>query len=165
MDRMWTFVHTFLCLASVKRSVYFQYRGKIEKNQAVTPPGGGKRLTPPCYFLYTKEIAAMRTTIVFRYLFQELVTPFFLGLTVFVFILVMSQILRLNELIIVYGVGLWTVMNLVFFLMISFLAISIPIAFLFSVIMLFGRLSSDSELTAMKASGFSVVQQIGRAHV
>lgn len=100
----------------------------------------------------------MRTTIIFRYLFRELVTPFLLGLTVFVFILVMSQILRLNELIIVYGVGLWSVIKLVFYLMISFLAISIPIAFLFSVIMLFGRLSSDSELTALKASGFSVFQ-------
>ena len=100
----------------------------------------------------------MRTTIIFRYLFRELVTPFLLGLTVFAFILVMSQILRLNELIIVYGVDLWTVIKLVFYMMISFLAISIPIAFLFSVIMLFGRLSSDSELTALKASGFSVFQ-------
>ncbi len=100
----------------------------------------------------------MRTTIIFRYLFRELVSPFFLGLSVFVFILVMSQILHLNELIIVYGVGLWTVFKLIFYLTISFLAISIPIAFLFSVIMLFGRLSSDSELTALKASGFSVFQ-------
>ena len=97
-------------------------------------------------------------TIIFRYLFRELITPFFLGLSVFIFILIMSQILRLNELIIVYGVGIGTVLRLMFYLLIGFLAISIPIALLFSVLMVFGRLSSDSEITALKASGFSILQ-------
>lgn len=100
------------------------------------------------------------TPIIFRYLFKELIAPFFLGLSVFVFILVMSQFLRLNELIIVHGVGIFAVFKLIFYLITSFLAISIPIALLFSVLMLFGRLSADSELTALKASGFSVYQLV-----
>lgn len=98
--------------------------------------------------------------IVFRYLFKELISPFFLGLCVFIFILVMSQILRLNELIIVHGVGIWVVGKLMFYLLMSFLAVSIPIALLFSVLMVFGRLSIDSELTALKASGFSLFQLV-----
>ncbi len=100
----------------------------------------------------------MRQRIIFRYLFSELIVPFFLGLSVFVFILMMSQILKLNELIIVYGVDFWSVLKLIFYLMTAFLAISIPIAFLFSVLSLFGRLSQDSEIIALRASGFSLIQ-------
>ncbi|OGQ17185.1 MAG: LPS export ABC transporter permease LptF [Deltaproteobacteria bacterium RIFCSPHIGHO2_02_FULL_40_11] len=100
----------------------------------------------------------MQQKIIFRYILKELFTPFFLGLSVFVFILVMSQMLRLNELVIVHGVGLWTVLKLLFYLLTSFLGISIPIALLFSVLMVFGRLSTDSEITAMRASGFSLFQ-------
>lgn len=100
----------------------------------------------------------LRRGIVFRYIFRELVVPFFLGLAVFVFILMMSQILRLNELIIVYGVGLWSVMKLIFYLLTAFLAVSIPIALLFSVLSLFGRFSADSEIIALRASGFSPLQ-------
>ncbi|HEY4500498.1 MAG TPA: LptF/LptG family permease, partial [Candidatus Paceibacterota bacterium] len=100
----------------------------------------------------------MRTRIINRYLLTELIAPFFLGLSVFVFILMMSQILRLNELIIVHGVGVWATMKLVFYLITAFLAISIPIAFLFSVLSLFGRLSADSELIALRVSGFSLIQ-------
>jgi len=100
----------------------------------------------------------MRSRIIFKYLFTELISPFFLGLTVFIFILIMSQILRLNELIIVHGVGIWSVVKLVFFLLTAFLAVSIPIALLFSVLSLFGRLSQDSEMVALRASGFSLFQ-------
>lgn len=100
----------------------------------------------------------MRSGIIFKYILTELIVPFFLGLSVFVFILIMSQVLRLNELIIVHGVGVWQVIKLVFYLLTSFLAMSIPIALLFSVLSLFGRLSADSEIIALRASGFSIVQ-------
>ena len=127
---------------------FIYYKRKMLKNQCLD----GLR----CFsvnFKYT-----VHKTIIFRYLFRELITPFFLGLSVFIFILIMSQILRLNELIIVYGVGIGTVLRLMFYLLIGFLAISIPIALIFSVLMVFGRLSSDSEITALKASGFSILQ-------
>lgn len=100
----------------------------------------------------------LRTPIVFKYILSELIAPFFLGLSVFIFILVMSQVLRLNELIIVHGVGIGSILKLVFYLLTAFLAVSIPIALLFSVLSLFGRLSADSEITALKASGFSSTQ-------
>lgn len=100
----------------------------------------------------------VRAPIIFTYILTELVAPFFIGLTVFIFILVMSQVLRLNELIIVHGVGIGSVLKLVFYLLTTFLAISIPIALLFSVLSLFGRLSADSEMIALRASGFSLTQ-------
>ncbi|MBI4041477.1 MAG: LPS export ABC transporter permease LptF [Deltaproteobacteria bacterium] len=100
----------------------------------------------------------MKQRIIFTYILKELFWPFILGLSVFVFILVMSQMLRLNELIIVHGVGIGSVLLLLFYLLTSFLAISIPIALLFSVMMVFGRLSSDSEIIALRASGFSLFQ-------
>lgn len=100
----------------------------------------------------------MRNRIVFNYILSELIAPFFLGLSVFIFILIMTQMLRLNELMIVHGVGIWSIVKLVFFLLTAFLAISIPIALLFSVLSLFGRLSADSEIIAFRAAGFSLVQ-------
>ncbi|MEK7790127.1 MAG: LPS export ABC transporter permease LptF [Deltaproteobacteria bacterium] len=107
---------------------------------------------------YKVDRVKLRTPIVFKYILTELIAPFFLGLSVFIFILVMSQVLRLNELIIVHGVGIGSVLKLVFYLLTAFLAVSIPIALLFSVLSLFGRLSADSEITALKASGFSSMQ-------
>ncbi len=68
----------------------------------------------------------------------------------------MSQLLRLAELFIVHGVPTWTLLKMVFLLSMSFLPTALPIAFLIGVLIGFGRLSADSELVALKASGVSI---------
>ena len=55
--------------------------------------------------------------IIDRYLLSELFPPFFLGIFIFTFVLLMSQILRLMELIVNKGVALATVGKLVLFLL------------------------------------------------
>lgn len=91
-----------------------------------------------------------------RYLLSEVFGPF-VGATLFLlFVFLMFQLLRLAELFIVHGVG-WAVLIKMFLLLsLLFLPYSIPIAFLVAILMGFGRLSSDSELIAMKASGVSL---------
>jgi lipopolysaccharide export system permease protein len=65
----------------------------------------------------------------------------------------MFQMLRLSEFIIVRGIPVALVTEMVVFMTISFLPACIPISLLFSILLTYGRLSSDSEVVAMKASG------------
>src|ERR1700723_3185691 len=94
-----------------------------------------------------------RANIAGRYIFWEMLPTFILGNVVFIFILLMFQVLRLSEFIIVRGVPITLVTQMVIFLTISFLPACIPISLLFSILLTYGRLSSDSEVVALKASG------------
>ncbi|MCP4399800.1 MAG: LPS export ABC transporter permease LptF [bacterium] len=91
-----------------------------------------------------------------KYLWKELLGPFLLGLLIFTFVLLMQQVLDLIELVINKGVRLKLVLELVLYIMPSFLVLTIPMAVLVAVLSAFGRLSTDSEITAMKASGVSL---------
>jgi len=94
-----------------------------------------------------------RATIAGRYIFWEMLPTFVLGNVVFIFILLMFQVLRLSEFIIVRGVPTAVIAQMVSYMTISFLPACIPISLLFSILLTYGRLSSDSEVVAMKASG------------
>ena len=87
---------------------------------------------------------------------KEIFTPFFLGLTVFTSVLLMGRIIQLANLVIAKGVPLADVMKMILFMLPNFSMATIPMAFLLSVLLAFGRLSSDSETTAMKACGISL---------
>ena len=91
-----------------------------------------------------------------QYIFFEMVPSFLLGLLVFIFILLMFQALRYTEFILVHGVKIATVGEIMGYLSISFLPAILPMAILFSVLMSYGRLSADSEMTALKACGLNM---------
>jgi len=99
-----------------------------------------------------------KAKILYRYIFTELLSPFALGLLVFTFILLMNRILKLMDLIINKGMGIGEVVLLLFYMLPSFLIITIPMAILLAILIALGRLSSDSEIIAMKASGISLYQ-------
>lgn len=91
-----------------------------------------------------------------RYLIEEIVGPFLGGIVFFSFIFLMFQTLRLAEALIEHSVP-WIILGkLVGLMIISFLPLAIPLAFLIALLVAFGRLSSDSELVAMKANGLSI---------
>ncbi len=92
------------------------------------------------------------------YIFGEVLGPFLGGIAFFVFIFLMFQALRLADFLILRGVAGGTLLKMTGLLMLSFLPIALPVAFLISVLVGFGRLSGDSELVAMKASGFGLVR-------
>lgn len=96
----------------------------------------------------------------YRYLIKELLPPFLLGLMGFTFILLTGRILQLTELFVNKGVPLGYILRLLYFLLPSFLVLTIPMATLLSVLLAFNRLSSDNEITALKASGVSLYQMI-----
>jgi lipopolysaccharide export system permease protein len=100
----------------------------------------------------------LRTRKISFYILREILSPLAMGLAVFTFILLVGRIFKLSELVINKGVDLLDVLRLFMFILPNFLVFTIPMAFLLGVLLAFGRLSSDHELIAMKASGISLFQ-------
>jgi lipopolysaccharide export system permease protein len=98
----------------------------------------------------------MRISRLDRYVATEVLAPFLGGASFFLFIFMMFQGLRLSDLLIVKGAGGAALGKLAGYLILSFLPTALPAAFLFATLAGFGRLSADSELVAMKASGRSL---------
>ncbi len=93
-----------------------------------------------------------------RYVLGEVMRPW-LGLCVFFyFTLLLFQALRLSDFLIVHHAPPFVVLQIVGLMLISFTPVVVPLAFFGAVMMGFGRLSSESELVAMKASGISLRQ-------
>jgi len=99
----------------------------------------------------------MRKT-AYLYLLKEVLPIFFIGILTFTFMLLMDKILKLIELIVTRGVSLSQILMLLFFISPSFLVFTIPMGVLLGILLALGRLSADSEIVALKASGFSLYQ-------
>ncbi|HAK60127.1 MAG TPA: LPS export ABC transporter permease LptF, partial [Nitrospiraceae bacterium] len=91
-----------------------------------------------------------------RYIFRELLTPFFLSMATLTLVLLIQKMFRLAELAISKGATLLSTLQLLAYIMPGFLVITIPMSLLVATLTAFTRLSSDSEITAMKASRFSL---------
>ena len=92
------------------------------------------------------------------YILKEILPIFLIGLMTFTIILLMDKILKLIELVVNRGGSLSHILMLFVFISPSFLIITIPVAVLLGTLLTFGRLSSDSEIIAFKASGMSLYQ-------
>ncbi len=92
------------------------------------------------------------------YILKEILPIFLIGLMTFTVILLMDKILKLIDLIVTRGVHLSQIFMLLLFISPSFLIFTIPVSVLSAILLSFGRLSGDSEITAFKASGISLYQ-------
>lgn len=94
----------------------------------------------------------MKTTL-HLYVFREITVPFLLGFAVFTFVLLMGRFINLADMVVAKGVPLTDVLRLLLYMLPSFSFVTIPMAFLLAVLLAFGRLSADNEITAIKAGG------------
>lgn len=101
-----------------------------------------------------------RFKIIDRYIFGELMSPFFLGLAAITLVLFIQKMFRLAELIISKGVSLASTAKLILLIIPGFLVVTIPMSTLLASIIAFSRLSSDSEITALKASCVSLKRML-----
>jgi lipopolysaccharide export system permease protein len=91
-----------------------------------------------------------------RYVAREVMAPFALGVLLLTFALVTGRLLKLTEMVVNHGVKLGDVASLIGFIMPAFLELTFPMAVLLGVLMGFGRMSADRELTAARACGVSL---------
>ncbi|MBP8632704.1 MAG: LptF/LptG family permease [Synergistaceae bacterium] len=91
-----------------------------------------------------------------RFIFAELVGPFFFGLMAFTIIMVAGGLLfRIADLIIKNGVSLGIVIRLFLYYLPKMAAAAIPMSCLLAALLGFNKLSANSELVALKSSGIS----------
>jgi lipopolysaccharide export system permease protein len=119
--------------------------------QVKNHPESGLQVSP-----LSLKSAPMSNRRISLYIAREIAVPMGLGLTVFTFILLMGRMLKLMELVINKGVPLTEIFKLFICLLPSFLVITLPLAVLLGVMLGFGRLSSESEIVALKAAGISL---------
>ncbi len=95
-----------------------------------------------------------------RYIFKELLGPFLLALLVFSSVALMTELIDLMDKIVNKGVAPGQVLILVVYLMPSLLVYAVPMSVVLAVLIALGRLSADSEVIALKASGINLYQMM-----
>ncbi len=93
-----------------------------------------------------------------RYIVSEILPPLGLGFTVYTFILLLQFLFKSADLMIRRGIPGSVVGKMLAFSLPNIVVLTIPMALLFGILVTIGRLSSDSELTAMRAGGVSLFQ-------
>lgn len=96
----------------------------------------------------------------FYYFLKEIIPQFFTSLCILSAVIVVSQLVRLSEVLVTFGLSLENILLPFLFIMVPFLAFTIPIAYMFAVLLAFSRFSADGEFTAMLASGYSLRKAI-----
>jgi len=95
-----------------------------------------------------------------RYLLKEHAAPFFFSLMLIIFIFVMNLVFQMLGKIAGKGLDFHVIMEFFFLNLAWIIAMAVPMAVLVAVLMSFGRLSADNEITALKASGVSLYRMI-----
>lgn len=96
----------------------------------------------------------------YRYILSETVSPFLGAAVFFLFVLLMFQVIRLADFFVVHNVSGYSILTLMSYLALTFTPVIFPIAFLLAALLGFGRLSTDSEVLAMRAAGVSVYSML-----
>ncbi|MDL2269425.1 LPS export ABC transporter permease LptF [Desulfosarcina sp. OttesenSCG-928-A07] len=100
------------------------------------------------------------SSILFRYLFLEMLPPFFINVAFFSFIFLMKQILDITDMIVNYHVGIGSVCLLMIYTMPYFLQYVIPMSVMMAVLLTFLRMSGDNEIMALKAGGMHIYRML-----
>ncbi len=94
-----------------------------------------------------------------RYVAADFLVAFALTLSIFTFVMCVGLVIRAIDLV-AKGISGGLILQVFFSGLPSILMFTIPMSVLTSVLLLFGRLSMDGEMTAMRASGLGMWQII-----
>ncbi len=98
--------------------------------------------------------------ILYVYILKEHILPFIYSIGVITFIFIMDLVIQLLDSILSKGLSPGIIIE-VFLLNLSWMiALSVPMAFLVSTLMAFGRLSADNEITALNSLGLNPYKMI-----
>ncbi len=93
-----------------------------------------------------------------KYIIKEIIPNYFIGLGFLSVILLVVQIFQLVRLVVEKNVPADKVIKLLLLYLPLILQLTIPIAVIVGTLLAIGRLSSDSEITAMRACGISLLR-------
>ncbi|MFW6028955.1 MAG: LptF/LptG family permease [Halanaerobiales bacterium] len=100
-------------------------------------------------------------SIIYKYIYKELLTPFFFGIAAFTAIFIGTDLIfELTEYYTKWGVDILTLLKLFFLSLPSIIVLTFPMGTLLATIMGYSRLSGDSEITALRAGGVSIYKLI-----
>ena len=95
-----------------------------------------------------------------NYILREIAAPFILSLSALLFIMLVANLIHQADKIIAPGVSLIDILKLFISWIPYLLRYALPISLLMSILLSFGRISSDNEIAAMTASGFNLYRII-----
>jgi lipopolysaccharide export system permease protein len=96
--------------------------------------------------------------ILWRFVFRDVAVYALIALAALTLLLVVQNVLRFIDELVSAGVSLEALVQLSAIILPSYVAYAIPSALLFGVLLSFGRMSTDGEIIAMRASGVSVTR-------
>lgn len=95
--------------------------------------------------------------LVTRYIYRELLFPFFFSIGVLTFILLANFLIKSVDRLLGKGLAIGVVFEFLYLNLAWVIAMSIPMAVLVACLMAYGRLAEDNEITAMRAGGISFI--------
>jgi lipopolysaccharide export system permease protein len=97
-------------------------------------------------------------SIIARHVFKEMIPPVIVSVLVLTFIFLMTTILDVTNWIVNQRVDITSVFLLLIYSMPFFLIFVVPMSIMLAVLLTFLRLSSDNEVVALKAGGYSTYE-------
>jgi len=94
------------------------------------------------------------------YFLKEFITPLFMALGVLTFVMILGNLIKIADLVINKGVDIFSVSKLLLYMVPFLLTYTLPISALTAVLLSLGRLSSDNEIVAIRASGINLIRLI-----
>lgn len=91
--------------------------------------------------------------IIHKSVLKDLIAAFFITLAFLNAILMMEKMLRLSRFLSGVGATLYNMLKIIFYLQPELLLLTIPMAQLLSILLVYGRMNQDSEIIILRASG------------
>lgn len=95
-----------------------------------------------------------------RYIFKEMIPPFFLGLALLSLYILLNLMVLLADLMLDRDIAWEDLFRALAYRLPELVVVSLPISMLFTVFLTFGRLKHDRELIALQASGVSLKRTV-----
>jgi len=95
-----------------------------------------------------------------KYILRELVRPFLISLLFFTFVFMVGNLVKLADLLVNKGVGLWDILKILIFLVPGLLSFVVPTSVLASVLLVFGGMAQNNEINAIKGSGIHLLSVV-----
>ncbi|MBS1516704.1 MAG: LptF/LptG family permease [Bacteroidetes bacterium] len=91
-----------------------------------------------------------------RYTLKKLIGPFFFGLATVIFLFLFQFLIKSLDQFLGKGLSIWIIIQLISLNLAWMVTLAVPMAMLVASLMAFGSMSSENEITIMKASGISL---------